>query len=474
MLFNSLSFLLFFPVVCIVYFCIPSNKWRNLFLLGASYYFYMCWEPVYALLLIASTLITYFAAFAIEKYVQYKKKILLFSVIANLSILFFFKYFNWVAEDITYILDQAGLSIHIPEFRVLLPVGISFYTFQALGYLIDVYRGDIKAEKNVFIYALFVSFFPQLVAGPIERSRNLLPQFRNKHSFDGNGAITGIQLMLWGFFLKLVIADRFALYVNEIYDNIGNQDGSSILLASFFFCFQLYGDFAGYSYVAIGASRVMGFRLMDNFQRPYFFSTSIQEYWKRNHISLTTWFMDYVYYPMVGSSINIYWWCFCIFFTFFLSGFWHGANWTYVMSFTIFGFYLVICMLKNKPQKRIEKKYHLNNNKLWLWSNRFLTLLLVMIALVFFRANNIEDGFTVLMRMFTDLSMVLFTQMNVQKYNLMILLMLFVIEYMIEYKKISLVSSYPLPVHICMSLFLIFAIFLLGVFEGEQFIYFQF
>lgn len=474
MLFNSLAFLAFFPIVCIVFYCLPTIKTRNLFLLAASYYFYMCWEPVYALLLLSSTLITYLSALGIDKYPKHKKTFLVASIVLNLTILFFFKYFNWAAENVSMIMGSLGISMAIPEFKVLLPVGISFYIFQALGYSIDVYRGNVKTEKNFFVYALFVSFFPQLVAGPIERSTNLLQQFYSKNKFDGNRAISGVQLMLWGFFLKLVLADNFAIYVNNVYNNLGDHSGNSILLASFLFCFQLYGDFAGYSYVAIGAARVMGFKLMDNFLRPYFFSSSIQEYWRRNHISLTTWFMDYIYYPMVGSSINKYWWCFCIFITFFISGFWHGANWTYVICFSIFGVYLVTCILKDKRQKRFEKKFKLKNNEWWIWINRILTFILVMIALVFFRANTIQDGLIVFYKVATGISADLFTMILDIRFYLYILFILFVTEYIIEYKKTKFYNKYYLVSNICISLVLILSILVYGEFGGDQFIYFQF
>ena len=474
MLFNSLDFLLFFPIVCIVYYCLPTVKTRNYFLLIASYYFYMCWEPKYALLLLSSTLITYGAALGIDKYRKHKKVFLALSIVLNLSILFFFKYFNWAAGNVSHLMSLCGIWIDVPEFKVLLPVGISFYIFQALGYTIDVYREDVKSEKNFFVYALFVSFFPQLVAGPIERSTNLLKQFYVKHKFDADRAISGIQLMLWGYFLKLVIADNFALYVNSIYDNLGVHTGDDILLASFLFCFQLYGDFAGYSFIAIGAARVMGFKLMDNFLRPYFFSSSIQEYWRRNHISLTTWFMDYIYYPMVGSSINIYWWCFSIFLTFFISGFWHGASWTYVICFSIFGIYLVACILKEKSQRRFEKKHGLRNKEWWIWVNRALTFVLVMIALVFFRANTIHDGFFVLYKMATDLSLSIFNIILENWFDMLIVFVLFVVEYIIEYKKTKYIEQHYLISSICISLVLILSIFGLGEFGGAQFIYFQF
>ena len=477
MLFNSFAFLAFFPIVCFIYYCIPSNKWRNLFLLGASYYFYMCWVPIYALLLLASTVITYLAAIGISQYERYKKLFLVISLVLNLSILFFFKYFNWMADNVANVMSTFGISMDVPEFKVLLPVGISFYIFQALGYSIDVYRKDVCVEKNFFTYALFVSFFPQLVAGPIERSTNLLQQFYKKHPFDGDKAISGIQLMLWGFFLKIVVADNLSICVDGIFNNLGEHSGSDILFASFLFCFQLYGDFAGYSYIAIGASRVLGFKLMDNFQRPYFFSTSIQDYWKRNHISLTSWFMDYVYYPMVGSSINLFWWCFCIFVTFVISGFWHGANWTYVISFSIFGLYLVVCLLKEKRQKRFEKKFQLKKSEAWLWLNRIITFVLLLIPLTFFRANSLSDGLFALKSIISDLS-VRFLYYDflfyLQKGVWLILLVLFIVEYCIEYKKTSFVERSFLTSHIVMSGMLVVLILALGEFNGGQFIYFQF
>lgn len=473
MLFNSLDFLLFFPVVCLVYYAIPSLKWRNLFLLLASYYFYMNWEPVYALLLLASTVITFIASLGIDRYESKKKWILALSIIANLSILFFFKYFNWAADNVASLMDLAGISIHIPEFKVLLPVGISFYIFQALGYSIDVYYKSVKVEKNFFTYALFVSFFPQLVAGPIERSTNLLQQFHVKHKFCSEQAIKGVTLMLWGYFLKLVIADNLAVLVDSVYNHLDAQtSGGSALVASIFFCFQLYGDFAGYSFIAIGSAAVMGYKLMDNFRRPYFFSVSVQDFWKRNHISLTTWFMDYVYYPLVGSSTSQKWWCFCIFFTFFLSGFWHGANWTYVVSFSIFGIYLVVCILKEKRQKKFEKKYQLKKKEWWLWLNRIVTFFLVMFALVFFRANTVTDGFTIIQRIFTDLDgLVLFFN---DKRVLLFLLLLFVVEYAIEYKKTSLAERHFLSFYTVSSIALAYVILLFGNFGRNEFIYFQF
>lgn len=444
-------------------------------MLAASYYFYMNWKPVYALLLLASTTITYLAALWGVRYEKYRKAIFATGLVLNLLILFFFKYFSFAAENVCEIMSWAGISMRVPEFQVLLPVGVSFYVFQALGYMIDVYRGDVKPEKNFFTYALFVSFFPQLVAGPIERSTSLLAQFYEKHKFEVEKAISGINLMLWGYFLKLVVADRCAIYVDAVYNNMEYHNGSSILLASVLYCFQVYGDFAGYSYIAIGCSRVMGFNLMDNFRRPYFFSTSVQEFWKRNHISLTSWLMDYLYYPMVGSSTRLWWWCLAIFITFVISGFWHGAAWTYVWSFSIFGFYLVICMLKDKRQRMFEKKYGLKKKEWWLWLNRIVTFFLVMYALVFFRANCMGDALMATTQMITNLCSELFLNDYTHLvYAAFALAVLFVSEYMVEYKKINVTKENMFRIYTLCSIGLLILIMSIGIFTGGQFIYFQF
>ena len=498
MLFNSFAFLLFFPVVCVLYFALPTLRLRNLFLLVASYYFYMNWEPAYALLLLTSTVITYAAALVVgeasklcnrDKQIENRKSvnrksILVLALVLNLLILFFFKYFNFAAENVVTVMSWLGVRMHVPELKVLLPVGISFYIFQALGYLIDVYRGDTKAEKDFFTYALFVSFFPQLVAGPIERSTHLLPQFHERHTFNAARAVSGLNLMLWGFFLKLVLADRCAIYVDTIYNNMAHHNGASILLASCLYCFQVYGDFAGYSYIAIGSARVMGFSLMDNFRHPYFYSASVQDFWKRNHISLTTWFMDYLYYPMVGSSTRMSWWCFSIFFTFFVSGFWHGAAWTYVVSFSIFGIYLVTCMLKDKRQKRFVKRHGLKKKTWWLVLNRVVTYFLVMFALTYFRATSIADGWTATVQMTTNLFHVPFLEgVTHIVYAAFALLVVFAVEYCSENKKFAYVgsdvkkgvlSSPSLRFYTLSSIALLTAISALGVFTGGQFIYFQF
>ena len=294
MLFNSISFLLFFPIVCLCYFAIPAEwlRARNGLLLGASFYFYMNWEPAYALLLLLCIVITWGTALGIGRHDAhgrgklFRKCWLVVGIMVNLSVLFLFKYYNFITAAIADMMHSLGMSVSMVHFQLLLPVGISFYTFQALGYSIDVYRGKLSAERHFPTYALYVSFFPQLVAGPIERSTHLLPQFRERHAFNYGQAMEGLRLMMWGYFMKLVVADRCGLYVDAVFNNMPMHNGGSYLLASLLFPFQIYGDFAGYSLIAIGASRVMGFRLMDNFRRPYF-SSSVGEFWHRWHISLS-------------------------------------------------------------------------------------------------------------------------------------------------------------------------------------------
>lgn len=475
MLFNSLEFSVFFPIVCLLYYIIPSNKWRNHFLLAASYYFYMCWEPTYALLLLSSTVVTYLAGLLISKCRSRTKTFLTLSLVINLGILFFYKYYGFAAENVTALMDSLGIAIHVPEFRVLLPVGISFYIFQALGYSIDVARGDVQAERNFFTYALFVSFFPQLVAGPIERSTHLLQQFYNKHIFNSRQAIEGIQLMLWGFFLKLVIADRCAMYVDKVYGDLGSYNGGSALTAAILFMFTLYGDFAGYSYIAIGSAKVMGFNLRDNFRRPLFYSVSVQDFWRRWHISLSSWLRDYVYIPLGGSRhgnryVNLM-------ITMLISGFWHGAAWTYVTCFFIFGIFLVICTMKRDKQALLEQKFNLTDKEWWLWLNRLITFALVVFAFIFFRADSLSDGMLCIRKIFTDLGIPEFRMGEGRRFALIAgvsLVMLFICEYVMEYRKVIIDRKRHVAMHSIMSCGLFLLILIFGVFDGSLFIYFQF
>jgi len=298
MLFNSLHFLVFFPVVVIIYFLLP-HRFRWILLLLSSYYFYMSWEPEYVLLIMVSTLIDYFAGLKIgetDDRVK-RKKFLYASLIVNLGLLFTFKYFNFFSDNLRAFFDLISLPVDTPTLKLLLPVGISFYTFQTMSYSIDVYRGKIKPEKHLGIFAVYVSFFPQLVAGPIERAGNLLPQFFEKKDYNFERISGGLKLMIWGFFKKLVIADRVAVVVDQVFNNVTDYSGIPILLAVFFFSIQVYCDFSAYSDIAIGGAKIMGYDLMTNFRRPYF-SRSIAEFWRRWHISLSTWFQDYVFTPL--------------------------------------------------------------------------------------------------------------------------------------------------------------------------------
>jgi len=393
MLFNSFQFLIFFPLVCVVYFMLPKLQWRNLFLLIASYYFYMNWKPVYAVLIFTSTFLTYICGVLVEKNTGDRKRQRLFlvlSLLINFAILFIFKYFNFINESVFSALTYAGLRWEVPNLDVLLPVGISFYTFQAVGYSIDVYRGDLKAERSLPTYALFVSFFPQLVAGPIERAKNLLPQFHTFQKFSYDAAVEGFKLMLWGYFMKLCVADRLGLYVDAVYNNVGQHNGTSLALATFFFAFQIYGDFAGYSLIAIGAAKVMGYKLMENFRRPYF-AVSISEFWKRWHISLSTWFKDYLYISIGGNRVKPWRHLLNLFITFVVSGMWHGANWTFFTWGSLHGLYLIIGVLKKKylPALHLPKTLQ----KLW---DILIVFILADFAWIFFRANSITDAFAVI------------------------------------------------------------------------------
>lgn len=469
MLFNSISFLFFFPIVCIVYFMIPANqlRLRNVMLLLASYYFYMNWEPTYALLLLTSTLITYLAALGIEYFrtVRYRKLCLVSSLVLNLSILFLFKYYNFLAQNVEALLCRGGLVIDIPEFQLLLPVGISFYTFQALGYSIDVYRGTTKAEHNFATYALFVSFFPQLVAGPIERSNNLLPQFKHKHTFDYNEAMIGLRMMVWGYFLKLVLADRCGIYVDSIFNNIDKHNGGSFLLASLLFPFQIYGDFAGYSLIAIGAARIMGFRLMENFRRPYF-ACSIGEFWHRWHISLSTWFKDYVYIPLGGNRVPRLRQYFNLLVTFIVSGIWHGANWTFLCWGSLHG--VLLCIEKAFG---IGRQEYTGLRRVWHWA---MTFTLVCLAWILFRANTLQDAVIVISGIFTKLGMP-----HADTKTFMALFLGFIIlvakETSDEYKwKVRVSDSIHWILEHVYVAFMIALIILFGILGGDQFIYFQF
>lgn len=304
MLFNSFHFVFFFIIVTTLYFLLP-HKYRWMVLLASSCYFYMAFIPIYILILGFTIIVDYFAGIWIEKSENKKRKLFLIaSLIANIGVLAVFKYFNFLNDNLSIFLNNLGYENTIPRLGILLPIGLSFHTFQAMSYTIEVYRGHQKAERHFGIYSLYVMFYPQLVAGPIERPQNLLHQFKEKHYFEYERVVEGLKLMLWGLFMKLVVADRLAIYVDAVYNNTENHSGPTFILATIFFAIQIYCDFAGYSNIAIGSAKVMGFKLMTNFKRPYF-SKNISEFWSRWHISLSTWFRDYLYIPLGGNRVPI-------------------------------------------------------------------------------------------------------------------------------------------------------------------------
>ncbi|MFC1527273.1 MBOAT family O-acyltransferase [Candidatus Neomarinimicrobiota bacterium] len=404
MLFNSTQFIIFFPVVVFFYFLLP-HRFRWMLLLVASYYFYMCWKAEYLLLILGSTIVDYIAAIQMSRQsTKAKKKLyLILSLAVNLGLLFGFKYFNFFSDSFRTIFDQFNVLYNVPTFKVLLPVGISFYTFQTLSYTIDVYRGKREPEKHLGIFALYVAFFPQLVAGPIERSTRLLPQLVKKYNFDYNRVTDGLKLMLWGFFKKVVIADRVAVIVNQVYNNPNDAAGLPLLFGTYLFAFQIYCDFSGYSDIAIGAAKVFGIDLMQNFRRPYF-AKSIREFWQRWHISLSTWFRDYLYKSLGGNHTTRWRWYYNIMIVFLISGLWHGANWTFVIWGGLHGLYYLFSYWTRNIRPRLTRLFKLYKVPFLHKTLRVLLIFnIVSFGWIFFRANNLTDAIFIVTHLFTGI-----------------------------------------------------------------------
>lgn len=391
MLFNSLQYLWFLPTVVIIYYALPT-KHRWVLLLLASYFFYMSWKVEYIVLIMFSTLVDYFLALQIHKSKSQlqKKTYLIISLISNLGLLAAFKYANFFTENVNQLLSFAGSTQSLSYWNILLPVGISFYTFQTISYTIDVYKNKIKPERNIGRFALYVTYFPQLVAGPIERASTFIPELKKKVNFNYNDVVSGLRRVLWGLFKKVVVADRISVIVNHVYATSGEQNGLTLLIATYLFAFQIYCDFSGYSDIAIGSSRILGIKLMENFKAPYF-SKSISEFWSRWHISLSTWFRDYVYISLGGNRVKISRMVINILLVFVISGFWHGANWTFIVWGLLHGLLLVgeyfLHKYSNKdgqasPIKNILRVSFIFN--------------LVTLGWVFFRADSIQHAVLVL------------------------------------------------------------------------------
>ncbi|MDE7341114.1 MAG: MBOAT family protein [Lachnospiraceae bacterium] len=394
MLFNSISFGIFLIIVFLLYYFVP-HKYRWGFLLLASYVFYMNLHLWYGILLFLTTLLTYTLALSLEKAqtAGQKKKALLLGVLPLVLILVFFKTANPVIQHLNDMISAGRLSIQPLTMTILLPAGISFYFFQSMGYLIDVYRGKTEAEKHFGYYALFVSFFPQLLSGPIGRADSLLPQYKKKRSFSYNNVTYGLKLMAWGYFKKLVIADTFAITVNKLFNNVHSYVGLAFIVATVMFAIEIYCDFSGYSDIAIGCARLFGIRLMTNFKSPYF-SFSIKEFWSRWHISLSTWFRDYVYIPLGGNRVAKWRHLLNLLLTFLVSGFWHGASLTYVLWGGIHGLLQIVETLLY-PKSKTHKKHF--------WQLP-LTFILLCFTWIFFRANSIDDALWIISRLFWDAS----------------------------------------------------------------------
>jgi len=435
----------------------------------------MAFIPVYILILGFTIVVDYFAGIYLEKAKRKRRLFLIMSLVANIGVLAFFKYFNFINESITTLLKGVGMSNPVPFLKIILPIGLSFHTFQAMSYTIEVYRGNQKAERNFGIYALYVMFYPQLVAGPIERPQNLLHQFYEKHELNYDNVVSGLKMIMWGFFQKLVVADRLSIYVDAVYNNPENHSGLTLLLATIFFAFQIYCDFAGYSNIALGSAKIMGFKLMANFRRPYF-AKSISEFWTRWHISLSSWFRDYLYIPLGGNRVSVPRWCFNLFFVFLLSGLWHGANWTFILWGAINGLYLIFSLLFKKFSEKFSVNKGLKKSTgISLFVQMVTVFLLTNFAWIFFRASSIDKAFLIIRKIFTFKGPLFISTPSLMIYSLLAIGLLLLCEFFTEfYPQVSLINNKYKPVRYMAYASLITIILVMGVLDGGQFIYFQF
>ncbi len=402
MTFNSWEFLIFYPITLLLYFLLPK-KWSRISLLFMSAIFYLAWNYKLIVLIMFTTAVSYFCARIIDKTDKksVKKLCIVVTLIACLGVLFFFKYYNFIAETLGWAIQAAGGGTYDFTLNLVLPVGISFYTFQTLSYAIDVYRGTEKVEKDFALYCLFVTFFPQLVAGPIERPGNLIPQLREKNKLTADNARAGLWKMGVGFFKKIVVADLIAEYVNAVFNSPENATGFGVAIGSMLFAVQIYCDFSGYTDIAIGCSRIMGIRLMKNFDRPYT-SQTIKEFWNRWHLSLSTWLRDYLYFPLGGSRCSKPRHMFNIFVVFLVSGLWHGANWTFVLWGILHGVYRIAGELTYPVREKLWAKLGVNTKSApMVIVRRINTFVLVCFAWIFFRANSLSDLRVLLTKLFT-------------------------------------------------------------------------
>jgi alginate O-acetyltransferase complex protein AlgI len=483
MLFNSIDFAIFLPIVFILYwfFAYKKLKLQNFIIVVASYLFYGWWDWRFLSLILFSTIVDYTIGLKLSNEENHlkRKALLWISILVNLGFLGFFKYYNFFIDNFITVFSFFGTDLEVNSLNIILPVGISFYTFQTLSYTIDVYRRKLEPTKDFIIFSAFVSFFPQLVAGPIERATHLLPQFYKKRTFDYSKAVDGMRHILWGLFKKIVIADNCAEYANQIFNNSENLNGSTLVLGALFFTFQIYGDFSGYADIAIGTSRLFGFDLSKNFSFPYF-SRNVAEFWRRWHISLSTWFRDYLYIPLGGSRGGTWMKIRNTFAIFIVSGFWHGANWTFIFWGALNAIYFLPLLLTNKNRNNIET---VAQGRIFPTIKEFLSMLLTfgltIFAWIFFRANNIEHAISYISEI---LSPSLFLKPNFEGIDsssttIIILVFIFILvewkgredKYAIE----KLGIKWKRPIRYAMYYLIIIAIFWFGG-SKQQFIYFQF
>ena len=493
MLFNSFQFLLFFPIVTLLYFLLP-HKFRWLHLLIASCVFYAAFIPIYILILFFTIIVDYIAGIMIENAEGARRKwFLVLSIVVNVGTLAIFKYYNFFTNNINDLLHSMHVTTYnIPLLQLILPIGLSFHTFQAMSYTIEVYRGHQKAERHFGIYALYVMFYPQLVAGPIERPQNILHQFHEEKHFDYYNVTDGLKLMMWGMFKKVVIADRLALLTDPVFNFPHQYPPITLVLATLFFTFQIFCDFSGYSDIALGSAKVMGFTLMQNFRSPYQ-SKSISEFWKRWHISLSTWFRDYLYISLGGNRVSVPRWYFNLFFVFLVSGLWHGASWTFVIWGALHGFYLVFAVVSQPARTWLNNTTGVSKLP---WLNNTLqvlsTFVLAAFAWIFFRANNAGDAFYIIQKLpgaYHDLLHIIQTHsvyfMNIWtlpniSYDYVVLcigLIVFMEAVHVLQNKTSITAALKKQskyVRWAVYYAVVLCIIFMGVYENREFIYFQF
>ena len=477
MTFTSFGFLLFFPAVVLLYNLIPQ-KWRVWYLLAVSYVFYAFMQPVYLVLLVAVTGITYGFArlMGATEDDDKKHKLMVWGIILILMPLFFFKYYNFINESIMALLSGIGITVSIPLTKWMLPVGISFYTFMAVGYLIDVYNEEVEVEKNIGAVGLFLSFFPYILSGPIERAGNMFPQLKKMPTSQPADLTAGLKLMLWGYFMKLCIADRLCIYVDAVFNNIAQHNGTTLTVATLLYPVQLYADFAGYSILAMGVARCMGISIIQNFNRP-FFATSISGFWRRWHMSLISWLTDYIYTPLSYSFRKWKLWgiYIALMLTFFISGVWHGASVSFIVWGLIQGFFLCVEATFQTRRTKIENKYRLQTRWWYILICCVVVYLLFAFSQIFGRCATVSDAFVVIGKIFTD-SGIMFKDRQTLGYAFLMLAILFFKDLRDEFfpSKIRFFDSKYFVVRLLSYVFIIMLVLWGGVLDSSQFIYFQF